>query len=315
MLQLPQRGLVLHTMVNISPDMQSTHNINNIVAWMLIRYPSGLGNEHFVQPYERVFIDLNRQVDFKMKDYLAWNMEGEHGDLGLGSTHLNKPPLSKLGTRLQGLRKQDLQEMLVLVNTHADGNICMAKMRMDLVHESEAHQQKSELLPDVVVNMFDAVIEGMMHGPAPDAMRTHLGLRAIVAFTFLSRRFDPSFDEAVNFTWLALALQQVARDTTVETCAMHTILQAASGLLVIERVLSDRVPDTTILQVVYFNTAFKAYMVGGYNTALREFEENMSRDPGVLAILSECDTKSSRVVEWLTDVDENTVDNGRLEIP
>lgn len=244
-----------------------------------------------------MFIDLNRQVDYKLMDFLKWNMEGEHGDLGLESTYHDKPPLSKLGKQLQGPRKQELQSMFDEILFQSAGNIGMAKMRIDLVHEHGEAHANSGMLPDAVTNMFDAVINGMMSGSGPDSRPTCLGIRAIVAFTLLSRR---SNSKSVKFKQLATALVQ---EESVEAHAMHTVLHAASGLLVVERA-----PVNGSLIVLYYHRSFEAYMIDRYSKILWEIEQDMSRDPGMLALLRAWEVETPRLVEWLTEVDENRVE-------
>lgn len=234
-------------------------------------------------------------------------MEGEHGDLGLGSKHpsLEEPqiPLSKLGKQLRSPENQDLKETLEDIWQLADGNIGMARKRMELMHEQGKVHKSSDGLPDVVISMFNAVVGGMTRGLTADTAQKHLGIRAIVALALFSRRsrsmgLSPSDFAGIEFERLASALLP---GSPAETHAVHTILQAARGLLVLNK-------GKPGFPISYYNAAFEAYVIDRYNLVLGDIEQNMARDPAMLKILQGWENDNQSLVDGSTDTeDEDSV--------
>lgn len=116
-----------------------------------------------------------------MAKFVAWDLEREHGDLGLGSS-ASKPPLSTLGESL--ISNQDARPIRKYVDDIVEfsyGNIGIAKARLDLVHEMESLEgleTKRDQLAAPVVALFDL---GMKQIEAQPAQQRDVALKAIAA--------------------------------------------------------------------------------------------------------------------------------------
>jgi hypothetical protein len=115
------------------------------------------------EPTEEYNLHINFTIgngpEESMKQYLQWDLEREHGDLGLGSTNPSKPPLSDLGLKLRDYPTARLVKLLTMSNIQ--GNISMAKARLDSVHRtlSVAELDAShDRIPSNIVALFDAEI-------------------------------------------------------------------------------------------------------------------------------------------------------------
>jgi hypothetical protein len=139
-------------------------------------------NSNLYEPYSHVNVRISVPNE-AMKGYIAWELEREHGELGLGSPCL-KPPLSPLGRSLTSAK------VLKSVQKHADdvlefsyGHIGIAKARLDLLHGTESLELlelRQDQLPANIVALFDAGLEDMEN---QQACQRDLALRvlAIVA--------------------------------------------------------------------------------------------------------------------------------------
>lgn len=114
-----------------------------------------------VQPYDRVIIDMNEAFpDGMMGEFVAWDLEREHGNLGLASNNSNKPPLSSIGAALLASASDTIlptpaQKMHQKIVMKAQGNMALARLRLDILHESapetvEAGDRLSDLPADVI---------------------------------------------------------------------------------------------------------------------------------------------------------------------
>lgn len=135
-------------------------------------------NADLYEPYDHVNIRIS-VPDEAMKKYIAWDLEREHGELGLGSSCL-KPPPSPLGKSLTS------NKVLKSVQKHADdilefsyGHIGIAKARLDLLHGMESLESlevRRDQLPVNIVTMFHMGVKRM---EAQQATRRELALRAL----------------------------------------------------------------------------------------------------------------------------------------
>lgn len=143
----------------------------------------------FVQPFDHVEIkvDLNTR---SVGRFIDWDLEAEHGDLGLGNNDGEddddpdgKPPKSAFGRQLsdpQNLEALDtLREQL---RYHAQGNVSIARLRLDNVHQAQSidaiTSAWADTLPANIVAFFDAGIRRIEDQPPA---RRDLGLKAIAA--------------------------------------------------------------------------------------------------------------------------------------
>lgn len=121
-----------------------------------------------------------------MEMFVAWDLEREHGDLGLHSS-ARKPPLSKLGKGLISTKDtRPIRSVLEYVVDNSYDNIAIARARLDLIHEMESVEDldaRAEQLPATIVALFDSGLRAIL--AQPENQRE----MAMVAFN-LAARYD-----------------------------------------------------------------------------------------------------------------------------
>lgn len=117
----------------------------------------------------------------RLANFIAWDLEREHGDLGLHSS-ARKPPLSRLGEQL--LLKHASRPIQTVIDDIVEwsyNNISIAKARLDLVHEMESLESldaKKDQLPTTVTALFDF---GLQQIEALPARQCDMALKSIAA--------------------------------------------------------------------------------------------------------------------------------------
>ncbi|WYZ35159.1 hypothetical protein EsH8_I_001435 [Colletotrichum jinshuiense] len=140
---------------------------------------------HFVQPFD--YIELNLDVNAEaVKQFVDWDLEREHGNLGLGSTNEEDlPPKSDLGRRLTTARNYETLEMLrENIQKQAERNVSLARLRLDNVHQNPTVDvilaPLKDALPANIVAFFNA---GMQRIEKQPRVQRELGLQVIAAVT------------------------------------------------------------------------------------------------------------------------------------
>jgi hypothetical protein len=113
-------------------------------------------------------------------NYIKWDLEREHGDLGLGSS-ARKPPHSSLALSIRNDRPFRAASIVKDVSDLSQNHIGMAKARLDLIHQEvtvEAILQRRNQLPANIVAMFNSAMEDIH---LKNSSRQNLGLKAIAA--------------------------------------------------------------------------------------------------------------------------------------
>ncbi|EFQ30866.1 hypothetical protein CGRA01v4_12936 [Colletotrichum graminicola] len=135
----------------------------------------------FVQPFDHVDLEIDSATQPVVR-FINWDLEMEHGELGLGSENPDKPPPSALGRRLLDPRNQEsLDRLRDRVSSQAKGNISLARLRLDNVHQTQsmgALFARSDVLPANIVDFFDVGI-GRIEEQPPS--QRDLGLKVIAA--------------------------------------------------------------------------------------------------------------------------------------
>ena len=192
-----------------------------------------------------------------MREFVAWDMEREHGDLDLGSVNDKKPPLSTLGSSLHEDRAIGAATRLVQhIVDKAYGNVVMAKLRLDLAHRSqtlESIEAVHDRLPNNVLEIFRAGINSIEQ--QPDAWLQDLGILAIAAAT---RTFN-----GVPFESLKQWLQKGSTQSSlvhVASRSPETFLRAARGFLVQKH--------TDPIELTVYHPDFYYYVAEDYNEGL-----------------------------------------------
>jgi len=132
------------------------------------------------EPYEHVNIRLWVPPQ-AMEAFVAWDLEREHGDLGLKSS-ARKPPQSALGeSLLSSQESRPIQALVERIAANSYGNIGIARARLDLVHETESCEDldaRKEQLPAPIVALFDCGLERILAQPK---QQREIALKAIAA--------------------------------------------------------------------------------------------------------------------------------------
>ena len=160
-----------------------------------------------------------------MRQFIAWDLQNEHGDLGIGSPTDERPPLSVLGNALQAT-KDTANELISEIAERATGNITIAKLWLDKLHEARGAEDTDltdDRLPSNIIELFDTGIKRIQ---AQDATRADLGLKAILLAT---RTFEGmEFQELRKHLELLPVRPQLDLDPER---AMEQILHASKGFL------------------------------------------------------------------------------------
>ncbi|KAK1985868.1 hypothetical protein LZ30DRAFT_685846 [Colletotrichum cereale] len=135
----------------------------------------------FIQPFDHVELEIDSATQ-PVARFIDWDLEMEHGELGLGSENPDKPPPSALGRRLLDPRNQEaLARLRNQVGSQAKGNISLARLRLDNVHQTQsvgALFARSDVLPANIVGFFDVGIRRIEKQPPS---QRDLGLKVIAA--------------------------------------------------------------------------------------------------------------------------------------
>ncbi|KAF2093752.1 hypothetical protein NA57DRAFT_80750 [Rhizodiscina lignyota] len=204
------------------------------------------------EPYTHVELPVllsNRD----MECFLKWNLEGEHGDLGLQSANQHKPPPSALG---RALREERVAENIVqAVVFESEGNIAIARTRLDEIHVAQTIQE-TEPIPDRLsrnrIAMFQAGISRI--NEQADGRR-ELGLTAISA--------AGSESGGTSFRELKEQLRTIVRKRKSDGASdltLYEALHAAAGYLVVDNTIEQRVTP--------YHTSFFLFVNENYDERL-----------------------------------------------
>ncbi|KAI4600505.1 hypothetical protein KJ359_000860 [Pestalotiopsis sp. 9143b] len=209
--------------------------------------------DSFVQPYTRRRIEMNEAVAGTLSNFIARELETEHGDLGLGSGAVDPPPLSQFGAALLNSRRPLPAEWLRdHIASLADHNVALARLRVDIVHENMATIQDAEAmpggLPSALIVLFDAEIRGVMGQSREDA---DLGIRALALWAEGAKTEQGEQE-------LQELLDQLEATGLVEegACTAERVLHATRGLLMVAKLESR--------PIVAYSYTFRTYVTGGY---------------------------------------------------
>lgn len=155
-----------------------------------------------------------------MENFIAWSLEREHGDLGLGSSSPN-PYLSPLGLAFRKDKNPNhVKSVAGDIGDLAGDHIGLAKARLDLVHEAQTVEdvvQRRNQLPANIVAMFNA---GARAVEAQNSLKRDVGLKAIAA--------------AGTKQWISIPQMQhllLSSMTAAPTRSGEDMIRAAKGFL------------------------------------------------------------------------------------
>ncbi|KAF2132543.1 hypothetical protein P153DRAFT_308924 [Dothidotthia symphoricarpi CBS 119687] len=205
-------------------------------------------NSQLYEPYDHVNIRVS-VPDPSMKEYIAWNLEREHGDLGLGSS-AHKPPLSTFGKSIRSTTSNSIQKHVDNVLDYSYGHIGLAKARLDLIHEAgslDGLEMRRDQLPANIVTLFDL---GLKRIEAQTATQRDVAVKALAAAA--------RSDDGISIPELRELLHMLG---TERTRSGEEIVEAARGFL-----LATTRDDPQRLTV--FHQSFLYYVEQRYHRAI-----------------------------------------------
>ncbi|KAF9699633.1 hypothetical protein EKO04_002407 [Ascochyta lentis] len=211
------------------------------------------------EPYDHVSIRI--WVPYEaMAKFVAWDLEREHGDLGLNSS-ARKPPLSLLGeTLLSNQATKPIHTLVDDITAYSYENIGIARARLDLVHDMESLdslQARKDQLPATIVALYDLGLRGIEQ---QSQSQRDLALKAIAAVA----RHD-------NGELVGDLLNQLRKPEHPELRSGEEIVEATRGWLV------DFLKDGPQRLMVY-NTNFMYYVEQRYHRAIHRTSIQIESD-------------------------------------
>lgn len=222
------------------------------------------------EPYERIYVDINFEITTyaAIEGYIRWDLEREHGDLGLGSSNEVKPPASSLCKALaRHKNRYAAQELVSYIAEKADSDITQARLRLDLVREAETVNSTQHTifgLPGSVIAVFESGIKCIQEQEEP--ART-LGLNSICLVT-TGHAYQGI--EAGYFMKKLQALCSVDPEKTAKSCFLDEIIHASRGFLSIYWHESDNEE-----KVCSYHHDFFYYVLEDYNESLSAVRRNI----------------------------------------
>ena len=197
-----------------------------------------------------------------MKEYVAWDLEREHGDLGLESQNARKPPHSKLGLSLCNANSETTAyELVDGIIDNAHGSVVLAKLGLDVVHSLTLKSLAN--LSHIPRNVQAIIDEGIQQITQQSASQRDLALKSIAAAVYC------------DFTGFGTSLSTMAAVLRRRTSASRLkptpprsaeeVLQAAKGYLALQLPNLGYDPEFCI---VPYNALFHNYVADRYNDDL-----------------------------------------------
>jgi hypothetical protein len=202
-----------------------------------------------------------------MRNYIAWNLELEHGDLGLGSSAW-KPPLSPLGKSLtSSSASRSIQKHADDVYEAAAGHIGMAKARLDYIHTMDSLggiESRRDQLPTNIVTMFDSGLKSIEKNTTG---QSDIALKVLAAAATDYRGEEVS------------TIRGILRDLHAITIRSgEDMLEACRGFLVTSTC------DTASLRLAPFHDSFFRYIAERYNQNIHRASMQINPPRARLAI-------------------------------
>lgn len=197
-------------------------------------------------------------------DFVAWDIEREHGDLGLESGSKIKPPLSALGISfLEDEARATAHDWVVRIAEEAHGSIALAKLGLDRVHRATSVGSIEFTPPDRLPRNVQAMFEESLQAirAQPTAQRD-LALKAIAAVAK-----DGLDNTGTPISLIEKAIRErpnASEHRFVPSRSVEDLLQVARGFLRLEPPWE---PETEY-QIAMYNVLFALYAVDGYDDDL-----------------------------------------------
>lgn len=142
---------------------------------------SNSGADTFWVEPDHFDLNINSVSERNMRKFIAWDLEREHGDLGLGSS-AHRPPLSSFGVAFRKAYPQStggewVQEIFRSVN----GSILQARLALDRIHDAPSPDVvdfSPHHIPPNVQAVFNVAINNIAQQPAS---QRELAMKCIAA--------------------------------------------------------------------------------------------------------------------------------------
>ncbi|KAF7514566.1 hypothetical protein G7054_g15202 [Neopestalotiopsis clavispora] len=227
-------------------------------------YPSCRSMDSYIQPYDKRRIEMDEIVDGKLRDYVTWNLENEHGNLGFGNDLTPKPPLSMLGARIRDSRRPNASlwlqnEILKLSGGNlSGGNPSLARLGLDIANETILAVDNIDAspgqLPVAVTSLFEAGIRGIQEQGSPNA---EIGLKALALWK-------------LGYNTEEILLKKLeAASIPADQCTMERVLHATRGFLQQKLLNADR------RIIKEYTTSFHIHVWGGYSDIINSVVEKL----------------------------------------
>ncbi|KAH7351423.1 hypothetical protein BKA66DRAFT_430832 [Pyrenochaeta sp. MPI-SDFR-AT-0127] len=208
-------------------------------------------------------MSINSIHENSMKDFIAWDLEREHGDLGLGTLISRKPPLSSFGIAFRKAKPgasghEWVQEVFESVN----GSVVQTKLALDRIHSSTSPNMvdfNTTRIPTNVQSLFNEALKQIEEQPVS---QRELALKSIAA---VGKTEDMDF--GIPLSRLASLLKErpsISTSTRIPPRSAEDILNAANGYL---RLMAPRY-DGGEYAIAAFNILFYMYVLNDYNDEL-----------------------------------------------
>ncbi|KAJ4372491.1 hypothetical protein N0V83_004265 [Neocucurbitaria cava] len=194
-----------------------------------------------------------------LRGFIAWNLEREHGDLGLGSS-ARKPPLSPLGKSLISEKaSKPIQVQVNDIYDSAGGHIGLAKARLDLIHTMESLdgiETRRDQLPANIITIFDSGLKRIERQPLAQC---DMALNAIAAaLTHIKGVGVPELRERLHNRGAA------------ETRSGEDILEATRGFL-------EGSPIGRPQKLAAYHHSFFTYIAERYHVGIHRASQQINR--------------------------------------
>lgn len=226
--------------------------------------------QRMTHPYQYNVIDMNKALRPEMEDLIVWNLENEHGDLGLGVSGANKIPFSKLGLQLRERKSNNTARAIVYrVKEIAEGNVAMARLRLDILHglnDVDLIEAQVGITPSSVTTILSLAFNSTQNKSVPLPQRT-LALKAMAIVSRVNHWMGVSLDTVRNLIGLSEGEEDGSHSSVV--LSVDDIAFSTKGLLVF---------DLDISALYAYNQAFHMYL----NEANKSVESMVAKLGSVL---------------------------------
>jgi hypothetical protein len=215
----------------------------------------------WVEP-EYIQLKFNSIPRSSIWNFIKWDLEREHGDLGLGSGHTNKPPLSQFGISFRSTRAgQAGQDWTEKIARDCSGSVLRAKLALDTIHSlktADAYKFIPRRIPTNVQAIFQKELWNIARQPAS---QHDLAFKSMAA---VGKQGDDVL--GLPLSQLAFLLRErVQRDgSRMPPRSVEDILHAAKGHLKLNPPASDDDEYT----IGPFHPDFYLYTLDDYNDDL-----------------------------------------------